>query len=83
MPREHLNRDTRLQILTLRSIAKFTHAKIAETLNVSVNQVRWAIKAGHPTPSKRKGRPKIITSEHVDEIEAFVCSSREIRQMPY
>ena len=36
-----------------------------------------------PTPSKRTGRPMVMTKEQIDELEDFVTSSRTGRQMSY
>lgn len=78
-----LSRDTRLQILTLHNIAKWNMLKIAKVLGVTYEQVRTAVKAGHPTPQKRIGRTRLISEEQIDEIELFVCQSKKNRRMPY
>lgn len=78
-----LSRDMRLQILTLFNVSKWSKSKIAQTLKVTYNQVRHTIDAGHPTPSKKSGRKPILSAEQIDELEFYICSSRETRQMPY
>ena len=78
-----LDRDTRHRILVLHNDAEWDRSKIAERLGITYAQVRHAIEAGHPTPQKRSGRATILTEEQIDELEDFICQSRDSRQMPY
>lgn len=39
--------------------------------------------AGNVYPRKSTGQPAIQSSAQVDELELFVCSSRETRRMKY
>lgn len=78
-----LSRDTRIQILALHNFAKMSRKHIANVLHITESQVRYTIRAGHPTPSKRSGRRPILSQQQIDEIEYFVCSSRNGRRMPY
>lgn len=56
---------------------------ISQNLGITLHQVRYTIEKEVASPKKNKGRPRKLTSAQVDEIEEFVCSSRETRQMPY
>lgn len=78
-----LTRDTRLQVLTLHNLANFPMKKVAQILGITYNQVRHVVDTGHPTPKKRTGRKLTLSSEQVDELEQFICSSRRSRQMTY
>ncbi|KAF2139894.1 uncharacterized protein K452DRAFT_231187 [Aplosporella prunicola CBS 121167] len=73
--RPDLSRDQRLQVLTLRS-ASMSYEQISRHLGITMRQVQNACTAGHPTPTKRKGRPRTLTDDQIDELEQFVCSSR-------
>ncbi|KAF1965969.1 hypothetical protein BU23DRAFT_335879 [Bimuria novae-zelandiae CBS 107.79] len=78
--RRYLTRDQRLQIRTLR-LAGHTYPFIANLLKVSERQVACAITSARVTPKKRTGRPPSLTNEQVDQLEEFVKSSREGRQV--
>lgn len=78
-----LTRDERLQVKTLRA-AGFTLREIESLLKITPNQAQYAAFHAHPvTPRKKTGRPPLLTKEQADELEAFVCSSRQARQMSY
>jgi transposase len=79
-PKRHTytTRDQRLQAITLDRTG-MTARQIARELNITRRQVQYA-KDHPPTPEKRSGRPSVLTSEEVDEIEAWVCSSKEARR---
>lgn len=78
-----LDRDLRLQILTLHEVGKFSMAKIAKSLSISYRQVRYAVQAGHPSPQKKTGRKSILSTAQIDEIESYVRQDRRSRQMTY
>lgn len=78
----YLSRDERLQVQTLRR-AGHTHQFIAEQLKITLRQVGYAIANENVSPKKRTGRPSQLSKEQIDELENFVRSSREIRQMSY
>ncbi|KAI0997188.1 hypothetical protein K3495_g10998 [Podosphaera aphanis] len=46
-------------------------------------EARYAAKAVHLSPKNSSGRPLVLSSEQVDEIEAFVISSPEHCQLTY
>ncbi|POS83541.1 hypothetical protein EPUL_004944 [Erysiphe pulchra] len=78
----YLSRDERLQVQTLRR-SGHTHQSIADQLNITLRQVGYAIANENVSPKRRTGRPSQLSKEQVDELENFVRSSREIRQMSY
>ncbi|KAI1001991.1 hypothetical protein K3495_g6212 [Podosphaera aphanis] len=71
--------------MLLRTLARegYSYQKIARRLQVTYYQARYAAKAVHLSPKKSSGRPLVLSSEQVDEIEAFVTSSPEHRQLTY
>ncbi|EED16986.1 hypothetical protein TSTA_020440 [Talaromyces stipitatus ATCC 10500] len=81
-PHFQLTRDERLQILTLRSV-NMKYANIAKHLGVSICQVQLVCQAGHPTPSKRSGRPLVMKDEEIDNPIRFFTSSRYARYLTY
>jgi len=74
-----LTRDQRLQCLTLREIG-WDYRKIVDRLKVTERQVQTAVTSGHPTPSKRSGRPAKLTPIQVQELITYVTSSKEGRR---
>ncbi|KAI1006616.1 hypothetical protein K3495_g1605 [Podosphaera aphanis] len=76
----YLTRDQRLQILTLYRTG-LSNSEIADQLEVTILRVRSTVRSGRAFPQPRTGRPQQLNSAQVDELEAFVCSSRETRQM--
>ncbi|KAI6248813.1 hypothetical protein HI914_02569 [Erysiphe necator] len=77
-----LTRDQRLQVLTL---SQFGHKQkdIAQRLGITIDQVKKVVSSGLVSPRKSSGRPFKLSSAQVDELEEFVRSSREKRQMSY
>lgn len=78
----NLDRDQKLQVLTLYN-ARHGPKYISERLGITVHQVKYTIAKGEASPKKNKGRPPKLTPAQVDQIEEFVCSSRENRRMSY
>ncbi|KAI0993242.1 hypothetical protein K3495_g14942 [Podosphaera aphanis] len=76
----YLTRDQRLQILTLHR-AGLSNREIADQLEVTILQVRNTVRSGRACPQPRTERSQLLSSAQVDELEAFVCSSRETRQI--
>jgi hypothetical protein len=78
--RKQLDRDTRLQILTLRS-AGFTYSQICNFFKpprvVTYRAVQTTCESGRASPGKKTGRKPILTSEQVREnritIFAKIC----------
>lgn len=81
-PHFQLTRDGRLQILILRSL-NMKYKDIAKHLGVSIRQVQLACQAGHPTPSKRSGRPLAMKEEEIDYLIGFITSSVYARYLTY
>lgn len=80
--RAHLTRDQRIRVQTLRDVG-FTYEAIARHLDISHRQVQYTCTAGHPTPSKRSGRPSSLTEEQLDELIEYIKQSKETRRMSY
>ena len=70
------------QVLTLHEGGK-TRKEIAHQLRLDPRQVSKAIKRGHIMPPKPLGRLPSLNGDQVDELEGFICSCREGRQMSY
>jgi transposase len=64
-------------------LAGHTQQFIADLLGITRRQVGYAIASKQVTPKKRTGRPPTLSKEQVDELEAFIRSSRNTRQMSY
>ena len=69
----------------MRTLARegYSYQKIARRLQVTYHQARYAANAVHLSPKKSSGRPLVLSCEQVDDIEAFVTSSPEQRQLTY
>ena len=81
--RKHLTRDHRIRIFVLHDHS-VNQVDIARSLNITRRQVRYALnKKDSPTPLKRSERPSSLSEDQVDELEAFMVSSRADREMSY
>ena len=80
--RQQLTRDTRRDILLMRSLHR-TYAEIAEHLKISESAVEYTCQQHKATPIKRRGRPSTLSSERVDEIEVYLRTSKQTRRLPY
>ncbi|KAI1005734.1 hypothetical protein K3495_g2486 [Podosphaera aphanis] len=78
----NVNQDQKLKILTLYG-AGHSRKEIAEHLKITRVQVKYTITTGHICPRKSTGRPARLSLAQVDELERFICSSRETRRMTY
>ncbi|KAI0994486.1 hypothetical protein K3495_g13696 [Podosphaera aphanis] len=83
--RSRAKKLTKEQRIEVRTLARegYSYQKIARRLQVTYHQARYAANAVHLSPKKSSGRPLVLSSEQVDEIEAFVISSPEHRQLTY
>lgn len=79
---KHLTNAEHIQIQILRNM-NLTYQQIADKLKVSKSQVQYSLNKRKSSPGGSRGRRNFLSSEQVDQIEAFVCSSRETRQMTY
>ncbi|KAI0997053.1 hypothetical protein K3495_g11134 [Podosphaera aphanis] len=66
-----LTKEQRIEVRTL-AREGYSYQKNARRLQVTYHQARYAAKAVHLSSKKSSGRPLILSSEQVDEIEAFV-----------
>jgi transposase len=80
--RRQLTRDERIECRALRR-AGHTYEYIAKLLGFSERQVGKAITSEHVTPTKRPGRPRTLTDAQIDELKAYIQSSRATRQMSF
>lgn len=78
----HLTRDERLQVQTLH-LAKHSVRDICELLKLTRRQVTYAITSNQVTPRRRSGRPRRLTDAQVDELIAYIRSSRASRRMTF
>ncbi|KAI1007939.1 hypothetical protein K3495_g279 [Podosphaera aphanis] len=78
----NVNRDQKLKILKSYG-AGYSRNQIAEHLKITRAQVKYTITTGHVCPKKSTGRPARLSPTQVDELERFICSSRETRRMTY
>ncbi|KAI0993231.1 hypothetical protein K3495_g14953 [Podosphaera aphanis] len=77
-----LTKEQRLEVRTL-AREGYSYQKKARRLQVTYHQARYVANADHLSPKKSSGRSLVLSSEQVDEIEAFVILSPEYRQLTY
>ncbi|KAI1005248.1 hypothetical protein K3495_g2969 [Podosphaera aphanis] len=77
-----LSRDQRVQIYTLRGLG-FTHLAIGNQLGITERRVQYALARQFLMPKKRNGRPHALNAKQEVELEEFVTSSSEARQMSH
>ncbi|KAF4200233.1 hypothetical protein CNMCM8927_003680 [Aspergillus lentulus] len=77
-----LSRDDRIRVLTLRD-AGFTYQQIADQLQITHRQVQYTCQSQQMTPTKAPGQPPKLSEEDVDNIIAFISSSKRNRRMPF
>ena len=80
--RSQLSRDQRVQIYTLRGLG-FTHLAIGNQLGITERRVQYDLARQCLTPKKRNGRPHALNAQQEVELEEFVTSSSEARQMSH
>jgi hypothetical protein len=91
-----LTRDIRRDILLLRELndyedeAEYTYERIAELLlkrhgrSITQRAIQYTCNKHKATPKKNgRGRKSTLTVEQVDEIEAYIITSRVGRQVTY
>lgn len=71
----------RFAVRTLHN-ASHLHTKIAEQLNISPYQARYAVNKGE-IPKTGSGRPKKLTPSQIEELVEFITSSVEGRRTPF
>ncbi|KAI0999100.1 hypothetical protein K3495_g9095 [Podosphaera aphanis] len=77
-----LTKEQRVEMKTLAQEG-YSYQKIARRLQVTYHQARYTANAVYFSPENSTGRPLVLSSKQVDEIEAFVKSSPEHRQLTY
>lgn len=80
--RPHLSRNQRVAVHTLRRDG-LSILSIANESGISHRQAQYAIERSDVSDSQRPGRPRTLSSSQIDELEHFVCSSRDGRFMTY
>ncbi|KAI0999478.1 hypothetical protein K3495_g8719 [Podosphaera aphanis] len=78
----YLSRDQRFEILALYGTG-FTYKQIATQLRVTYSQVKKTVQSGRASPKLRTGRIPKLSPNQIDQLEEFICSSREARQCSY
>ncbi|EEP82415.1 predicted protein [Uncinocarpus reesii 1704] len=82
-PHRHcLTRDQRRDILLMRSLGH-TYHQICKHLNLPFGAVQYTCQKRSASPKRRPGRARRLTDEKLEEIEAFITSSIQNRQMTY
>lgn len=85
--RQELSRDLRLGVITLHD-AGFQHQQIRDhylqkepPIDISIRQISYAVKAGHPTPQKRGkvGQKGHLSEDQVDDLITYICTSKATR----
>ncbi|KAF8846412.1 hypothetical protein BDZ45DRAFT_543582, partial [Acephala macrosclerotiorum] len=76
-----LTRDQRRDIQLLHSIG-WKISDINKFTKATESQIKRAY-AVRATPTKRPGRPPILTAAQVEELVEFVCASSENRRMSF
>ncbi|KAF2678938.1 hypothetical protein K458DRAFT_394349 [Lentithecium fluviatile CBS 122367] len=78
----YLTRDETIEARALHR-AGHSNSFIANQLNCTDRQVRYAITRDRVTPKKRAGLPPRLSDAQVNELKAYIRSSRQTRQMSY
>ncbi|KAI0995880.1 hypothetical protein K3495_g12301 [Podosphaera aphanis] len=81
----YLSRDQRLEILALYRTGS-TYKQIATQLRVTYSQDKTrknTVQSVRASPKLRTGRNPKLSPNQIDQLEEFICSSREARQCSY
>jgi ketohexokinase/beta-glucosidase len=78
-----LEREQRIQILTLREAGFSYNNIVAQFEDITYNQVRYTCRIEKWTPRKAKGAPMKLSELQINEILAFISSSRRTRRLPF
>ncbi|KAI0999002.1 hypothetical protein K3495_g9194 [Podosphaera aphanis] len=79
---QRLTRDQRVQVSTLANEG-YSRREISQILVIRYRQVCYTLENADLSPKNSTGRTPVLSKSQVDEIESFVCSSPENRQMSY
>ena len=82
-PHKSTSRDDRLRIETLYFDANWTQPEIALQLNLTLNQIKYAL-AHRLTPQKtRAGRKALLNTPQRKRLVEWVTASKENREVPW
>ena len=76
-----LSRDQRIKIHTLHNHSDKTYLEIAQNIEYSLNQVRYAIIHRLIPQKYRCGRYLLLSETEINDLIDFVCVSRQNRRM--
>lgn len=62
---------------------RFGCREIAGWHEMKYNKARTTVRSGRSSPQSRLERPRVLSSEYVDELKAFVCSTWETCQIDF
>lgn len=79
--RKRLDRDQRRDILLMRSLG-YTYQRISDHLHISYRAVQYTCEAKSCEPGK-PGPITKLSEQQMDEVERFIISSPENRQLSY
>ena len=76
---------TNFKIFQVRTLARegLSYRMIAERLEITHRQVRYAVNTTKLTPQKSSGRNPLVSSAQIAEVEAYITFSQEGRLMHY
>jgi len=77
----HLTRDQRRDCQLLRSIG-WRYRQIQEKTGFSRRQIQYAC-TSPATPTKRSGRPPVLTQAQIEDLIGYVCMSFGNRRLSY
>ena len=81
-PIHQTSRDERIEARVLLR-AGLSYKEIVNLTGLSYHQVQAVRRHNKVTPSKRSGRPPILSPAQVDELIEFVTASKRNRRLPY
>ena len=76
-----LSRDQRRDVRILHSIG-WSYSQIHRQTGYTLRQIGFAYRT-QATPTKRSGRPPVLTQAQIEELVEFVCASAINRRMSY
>ena len=81
LKKSELTRDQRRDCQLLRSIG-WKYAQIQEKTEFSWHQVQYAC-TSPATPTKKPGRPPVLTQAQIEDLIEYVCMSSRNRRLPF
>lgn len=83
MGTKQLTAEAKARIYTLYHDTNLSYIDIARITGYSKGQIRHAIRSGTTTITSRSGRPRTLNTQQEEELEQFVCTSKENGRMGY